>query len=266
VTLNIGMGVPCEYVVMACDSSLYAAADLDSPEREPVHDVLVPQSKVGLLSRWALVGVGGCVAIGEDFKQLAAERMRPDDDVDAVYAKLHDIVDELRRVDRLGEPYEVAGTHALRGSVERNLTLQVVGFRRDGTVVLIQFGNFVEFDGDHRDTQARFQDYDGEPEHAHFTCGVPNGVPIDDVLGYYVILEPMPLRRAMRHVLAPAPTPHGPSGPRHARLQRDDSRLGRRRPHARRRDADTRRHGRRDQTAHPRVRGRAARVGCRGRR
>jgi hypothetical protein len=148
------------------------------------------------------VGVGGCVAIGQDFKQLAAERMHPNDDVDAVYAKLHDIVDELRRVDRLGEPYEVAGTHALRGSVERNLTLQVVGFRRDGTVVLIQFGNFTEFDGAHLNARARFQDFDGEPEHAHFTCGVPNGVPIDDVLGYYVILEPMPLSRAMRHVLS----------------------------------------------------------------
>ncbi len=228
-TMQIAMSRSREYALLTADSSLYLRPPGLTREDHEVGGLAVSElyevdRKAVVIGRSTLVGIGGCIALGADFRKLLSALTTTDDDIDQVYAKAREVIAFLRAHDAPGEIYDVAdviglsdearaaaerdpslslaGATGVRGSVDHDLTVIMTGFRHDGTSVLIQYGDTGEGAAD-------FEDYDGDESPSDkFTMGVPMGVPMEEVLEFFVILESLGASRAFAHAFIAHATVH----------------------------------------------------------
>lgn len=152
-TLIVAASRSHDHAVMTYDSSAYALSDEDDTIGRPIYGLdLYP--KAWALTDYVLVGVGGCIIIGDEFRAMISVRVSPSDDLDACYAAARGVVAELVAIDgeRAEQEYAVNGHEATRASIFEHFTVQMCGFRYDGSTAYVQSARgdeFLEFESEH---------------------------------------------------------------------------------------------------------------------
>jgi hypothetical protein len=135
-------------------------------------------SKVEILTDYALCGIGGSVVLGMEFRDLLRRReLQPSDDIVTCWAAAVNAVDELRKrdPDELFPEFTPDGIHApIRDSVDKRLTLLLIGFQSDGATMLVEFCQ--------REDGVGMFSAVANPDSMECTMGVPTGIELEDVV------------------------------------------------------------------------------------
>lgn len=187
-TLIVAASRSHDHAIMTYDSSAYALSDGDKAGSIPLYDLdLYP--KAWALTDYVLIGVGGCIIIGDEFRAMISERVSPNDDLAACYAAARDVVAELVAVDgeRAEREYAVNGHEATRCSIFESFGVQMSGFRRDGSTGYVESGQGAEF-------------VEFESEYGEFMPAAPYGTDMTEVIA----LRDEHYRSAMAHAISGA--------------------------------------------------------------
>ena len=172
-TLQVGIAREHRYALVTGDYSAFEYEDGDDPEASvPVNIPAV--TKIELLGDRVAVAIGGCVGLGQDFRALIRQRVKPGMDFAACESACRDVLALLEEHDCPGSEYEIEpGWIATRVGVRENgLTLILVGFNADGSTSIAQWANG-ELDSDY-----------SNPDGCEFTIGRPFGLPLLPVAGF----------------------------------------------------------------------------------
>jgi hypothetical protein len=135
VTLNVVALEPHRHIVATGDSGFYRA-EYEGDEIGALGDGLWPWPKVYFLTWRVLAACAGLVGPHAEFSRAAMQRITDDDGIDAVEAVIPDVLAEVAALDPQGYVELPFGLFQ-RGSVFEHFNLSLAGFRRDGSVRLI---------------------------------------------------------------------------------------------------------------------------------